>query len=854
MENEQEKKHFYMKISESEDSMRRRMKLRIIELNSQSTHQNYLQRTHSENRKNLNRLSRILKPNADQSEISEDIQFMQNVFHQITKISGKSGNVKKLESLDTLLRVRCLLIAKMKKTPGILEITSNSVDFLVDYSSMQIGSSLSGIDSKDHSWKISEVKSVHKRRFLFEHTALEIFFTNNKCVFLNFVSFEQREEVLSEIHKHKQANIKKKPYDYSGKDASKWLQKSKVTKQWQKKQISNFEYLMYLNTLAGRTYQDLSQYPIFPWVIADYKSETLDLSKPTTFRDLSLPIGAFHKKKRLFYEELQNAKKINQFNYSSLYSNPQIVVGYLCRLEPFTSIMLKNPEKYTDSKNQFFNSISETWDSIMEEDSISVQELIPEFFYLSEFLKKPVGRRNQMESHIWSRISDVQLPKWAKTKNQFIQLNREALESDYVSRNLHKWIDLVFGYKQKDNHAIAANNAFFSAAYEENLDLTMMNSENAQAIKDQIEKQGQVPMQLLKSKHPSRVPEKKPLQTASNWMTIFSKQKHTSYYRHVSSFPIIMTRFLKKKGQLSLRASLNKIITFDRQRTISTHILNTSVPKESKQPIEFELDPELGNKKNIGVSFASDIRPSSKILSCSKDGRFIICCGFCDDTLKIFETETSRMIQNISKHQNVVSCLSLDSTFLATGSKDTTIIIWDFDEKEGKVNEVPRHLIFDHDHEITSLDLNSNLDVLVSGSANSTWMIHSLIKGKHIRTIELNGNDEISFMKISNQGNILVFSESDVKLRLFSINGDFLSQAQYSQSIVCLEITPDSRCLISSTKDKSIIIRKLSDLSLCYQFVSDQKVYSFSFALGKFIICGTKNGNIGCIDFDLNEK
>lgn len=30
---------------------------------------------------------------------------------------------------------------------------------------------------------------------------------------------------------------------------------------------------MYLNTLAGRTYNDYMQYPVFPWVLADYTSQ-----------------------------------------------------------------------------------------------------------------------------------------------------------------------------------------------------------------------------------------------------------------------------------------------------------------------------------------------------------------------------------------------------------------------------------------------------------------------------------------------------------------------------------------------------------------------------------------------------
>lgn len=51
---------------------------------------------------------------------------------------------------------------------------------------------------------------------------------------------------------------------------------------------------MQLNTIAGRTYNDLAQYPVFPWIIADYESERLDFDNPATFRNLSMPIGALN--------------------------------------------------------------------------------------------------------------------------------------------------------------------------------------------------------------------------------------------------------------------------------------------------------------------------------------------------------------------------------------------------------------------------------------------------------------------------------------------------------------------------------------------------------------------------------
>lgn len=70
---------------------------------------------------------------------------------------------------------------------------------------------------------------------------------------------------------------------------------------------------MYLNTVAGRTYNDLTSYPVFPWILRDYDSEEvskaapftsrysqltelgfrrqLDLDDAATFRDLSKPMG-----------------------------------------------------------------------------------------------------------------------------------------------------------------------------------------------------------------------------------------------------------------------------------------------------------------------------------------------------------------------------------------------------------------------------------------------------------------------------------------------------------------------------------------------------------------------------------
>jgi len=76
-----------------------------------------------------------------------------------------------------------------------------------------------------------------------------------------------------------------------------------------------------------------------------------------------------------------------------------------------------------------------------------VKELIPEFFednvdFLMNKMKLDLGVRSNNK-----KVDAVKLPKWANTPAEFLQKQREALESDYVSQHLHLWIDLIFGVK-----------------------------------------------------------------------------------------------------------------------------------------------------------------------------------------------------------------------------------------------------------------------------------------------------------------------------------------------------------------------------------------------------------------------
>ncbi len=63
-----------------------------------------------------------------------------------------------------------------------------------------------------------------------------------------------------------------------------------------------------------------------------------------------------------------------------------IVCSYLVRLEPFTQHFLRLQGGHFDLADRMFHSIKEAWMSASKFNMADVKELIPEFFYLPEFL------------------------------------------------------------------------------------------------------------------------------------------------------------------------------------------------------------------------------------------------------------------------------------------------------------------------------------------------------------------------------------------------------------------------------------------------------------------------------------
>ncbi|XP_036194422.1 WD repeat and FYVE domain-containing protein 3 isoform X10 [Myotis myotis] len=371
-----------------------------------------------------------------------------------------------------------------------------------------------------------DIREVHKRRYLLQPIAVEVFSGDGRNYLLAFQKgirnkvYQRFLAVVPSLTDSSESVSGQRPntsVEQGSGLLSTLVGEKSVTQRWERGEISNFQYLMHLNTLAGRSYNDLMQYPVFPWILADYDSEVnlesfceVDLTNPKTFRNLAKPMGAQtderlaqYKKRYKDWEDPNG--ETPAYHYGTHYSSAMIVASYLVRMEPFTQIFLRLQGGHFDLADRMFHSVREAWYSASKHNMADVKELIPEFFYLPEFLFNS-NNFDLGSKQNGTKLGDVILPPWAKgDPREFIRVHREALECDYVSAHLHEWIDLIFGYKQQGPAAVEAVNVFHHLFYEGQVDIYNINDPLKEtATIGFINNFGQIPKQLFKKPHPPK--------------------------------------------------------------------------------------------------------------------------------------------------------------------------------------------------------------------------------------------------------------------------------------------------------------------------------------------------------------
>ena len=66
-------------------------------------------------------------------------------------------------------------------------------------------------------------------------------------------------------------------YQKSNESNIQLMKRLHVDEKWVNGELTNFQYIMIANILSGRSLQDISQYPVFPWILNNYENMDFDI-------------------------------------------------------------------------------------------------------------------------------------------------------------------------------------------------------------------------------------------------------------------------------------------------------------------------------------------------------------------------------------------------------------------------------------------------------------------------------------------------------------------------------------------------------------------------------------------------
>ncbi|XP_043921420.1 protein FAN [Protopterus annectens] len=698
-----------------------------------------------------------------------------------SRLARSSFDKNRFQNVSEVPHMECRaeVVAPLVTNPGLVCITDQNLYFqpLNEYPEPVI------------QIKLHDIRRIYKRRHGLQPLGLEVFCTEDDLcsdIYLKFYKSKERDEIYYYIATFLENHITEHTAE-------------SYMLLWQRGHISNYQYLLHLNNLADRSCNDLSQYPVFPWIIADYTSPELDLNNLETFRDVSKAVGALNKERleRLLarYREMPDPK----FMFGSHYSSPGYVLFYLMRVAPEYMLCVHNG-KY-DNADRMFNSIAETWKNCLV-GATDFKELIPEFFgndcsFLRNNMKLEFGKRQGGKM-----VDDVELPPWASDADDFLQKNRDALESQYVSEHLHEWIDLIFGYKQRGSEAVAAHNVFHPLTYEGGVDLDSIQDTNEKvAMLTQILEFGQTPKQLFTTPHPQRItPKFQSMSRTTSYSTSvtepgspseesfedLTEESRKLAWSNISKLKMGCQHKIHKEAVTSITVSSNG-------SSIFTTSLDSTLKMFSKE----------SNALQRSMSFSN--MPLSSCLMLPGDTTVV--CSSWDNHIYFYSVAYGRRQDILMGHDDAVSKICWRDNRLYTASWDSTVKIWTCNPSAPSGTKRSNfELLVELELEagVNAISLNPAGTMLVSGTKEGTVNIWDIDASKTLYQIECQ-SDIINDIAFSPDSRHVLTAGNDGFLKLIDVQtGMLVSSLPSGEEQRCF--VWDGNTILSGSKSGDLLV------------------------------------------------
>ena len=245
------------------------------------------------------------------NEYEKKLYYIQENVCYIKTMNHIKGKIFCLDNPDNMKYIYFC----MTKLPSEEELIKNYEDY--DSLNKSCFSSLfrNNLNKKDFDIylkiKISEIYFIFNRKYCFRDNSIEIFTSNHRSYYFKFQNNTKRNKFLENLLAvlNKDSSIFKKLYKsiygidennrkiilgyYKDVDNNyEYSNISSIKELWKNNKISTLEYIMWINIFGNRSYKDIAQYPVFPWIIDDYKTKTFEeIKENDCIRNFKIPMG-----------------------------------------------------------------------------------------------------------------------------------------------------------------------------------------------------------------------------------------------------------------------------------------------------------------------------------------------------------------------------------------------------------------------------------------------------------------------------------------------------------------------------------------------------------------------------------
>lgn len=602
-----------------------------------------------------------------------------------------------------------------------------------------------------------DISEILIRRFLYMWQGVEIFLKNGKSYLFNLFKTRKAEQFFkvilgnSDLINRQILNLNKILNGINVvNNCKKYFKDKEFTKKWLNNELTNFEYILLLNKYSGRSYQDVNQYPVFPWIIKNYLDPKFNINDKNILRCFNYPVSIQNEEKRLLALKKFDDETLDNFkvHFRCHYSTSAFNSFYLMRINPFTNNMLKLQSDKFENPNRMFNSFRETWD-ILEKYNDN-RELTPEFFFLPEIFLNLNLNNFGIRADI-SRIDKFILPPWSQSALEFIKKHKSFLEHKIVSENIHHWIDLIFGYNQliKTKDSL---NVYPKYTYEQEVNLEkkiekcFKRGEDENNILFKIRNKislilnfGQTPHKILEEKHPKK--------------EFLVKESKSDIYTIVSDMVWSKTLFLKdfNKGIRFFSSSKSFIYVLTGDREIEL-IDKNKFERKSKIRLKnflnlnsFSIKDEQNSNNMSSLSTSKNMRKTSEGMTKKlpiyrekytlieiKDCKYFLSCRHIDKSIKIYYTENSSPNGNLKEIlcNNLVCTIAKhpDEKLFYTGEDSGRLTKWsiEYGKNDILLSIKPIKSFIAHEDAITAMLVNEKFNIFITGGEDGYVMIRNL--------------------------------------------------------------------------------------------------------------------------------